>query len=159
MVFTNNIRNIKKDMNFRKTVAIRLGRKKAIQALTILLVIDYMFLLFLIISSSIPVTAIIAWIAFPIAVKLRWSLRKDAPRTDELSSMGWASKHHWAIGITFCNRYLDWEYLDIYLITPKLPNTKKEVVVHSPCYFFLVRVLRKRFIGYNFFSRNMVFWF
>ncbi|NSL53208.1 prenyltransferase [Calidifontibacillus erzurumensis] len=100
MLLTNNIRDIQKDENIRRTLAMRLGRNRAAHLLTIILAIAYLSVFSLIYFRIIPLTAFFTIIALPAACKLRWLLRKNATRQDEMKSMKWAAIHHWIFGMT-----------------------------------------------------------
>lgn len=101
MILTNNIRDIKKDVGFRHTVAMRLGKRRAIRVLTSLLGFIYLWSIALVISGVLPRTTLISLCAVAVAIRLRWCFRKDASRSDEISAMGWAGKHHWTFGLLF----------------------------------------------------------
>lgn len=101
MILTNNIRDIKKDVGFRQTVAMRLGKRRAIRVLTSLLGFVYVWSIVLVVSGVLPRTTLLSFGAIAVAVRLRWCFRNDAPRSDEISAMGWAGKHHWTFGLLF----------------------------------------------------------
>ncbi|MFD1361633.1 prenyltransferase [Lentibacillus salinarum] len=99
MILTNNIRDIDKDRHFRHTLAILLGRKRAVRLLTALLTLAYLVVIGLISGGVMPIPAIIVLLATPVAARLRWSFREGAGRADELGGMKWAAWHHWAFGL------------------------------------------------------------
>lgn len=83
MVLTNNIRDIKKDSSTRKTVAIRIGKKKAVYLLTGLLALTY-------ISSLLIYASLWILLSLPLAVTLihRFYQKEGA------NPMEIAAKHH-----------------------------------------------------------------
>ena len=99
MILTNNIRDLKKDIGFRKTLAFKLGRKNAIYLLNALLIFPYLSTIVFVYLDILPQPALISIFAFPVALRLLWSFRKSASRADELGGMKWAARHHWAFGI------------------------------------------------------------
>ncbi|RYG74432.1 prenyltransferase [Lentibacillus lipolyticus] len=99
MILTNNIRDIKKDEAFRRTLATLLGRKKAVHLLTSLLILVYTTTISFIATGTLPVSSMITLLAVPLAVRLRWSFRENATRSDEQSAMKFAAWHHWAFGL------------------------------------------------------------
>lgn len=101
MILVNNIRDIKKDQGFRRTLPISLGRKKAVFLLTVLISLPYLSALVLLLYGLISWKVILVIIALPLAFILRWKLRADAPRVDEQSAMKWAAYHHWVFGLLF----------------------------------------------------------
>ncbi len=76
MILTNNIRDIEKDSTFRRTLATMLGRTKAVHLLTALLTLVYVTAICFIATGALPVSSMIILLAIPLAVRLRWSLRK-----------------------------------------------------------------------------------
>src|SRR5699024_8657730 len=77
MILTNNIRDIQKDIGFRKTVAIRLGLKKALILLVSILGALYGLTCSLIIFNVTPWQTIIAVLAIPLAWHLCQSLTTE----------------------------------------------------------------------------------
>ena len=101
MILTNNIRDEKKDNNFRKTVAMMLGRTMAVKLLFSLLFLAYVSIILLIFTDVLPVTTIMVFFASPIAAKLLYSYRKRATRIEEMNGMKLAALHHWIFGLCF----------------------------------------------------------
>lgn len=101
MILTNNIRDLVKDQEFRHTVAMRLGKKRAIRLLGAILLVIYSWAFLLITAGVVPFTASFAVFALPVAIRLYYCFRPDASRADEISAMGWAGKHHWTFGLLF----------------------------------------------------------
>ncbi|CAB3391404.1 prenyltransferase [Kyrpidia spormannii] len=101
MILSNNIRDIAKDQGFRRTMAIALGRPRAVRLLTVLLTGSYLWLGVMVARGLIPWTASWAFLALPLAVRLRHSLRAGAPRSEEMAGMKWAAFHYWAFGLLF----------------------------------------------------------
>lgn len=101
MILTNNIRDLKKDIGFRKTLAGRLGRLKAVHLLRALLMLPYLIVISLSLYGVLPLSALIVIVAFPVARKLLWSFRENASRADEIGGMKWAARHHWTFGLLF----------------------------------------------------------
>src|SRR5699024_7091872 len=99
MILTNNIRDIDKDHGFRHTIAIRLGRQKAVQLLTALLILAYVAIIILLVINALPRMSLVTLLASPAAVRLLWSLRRKATRAEEKSSMKWAAWHHWLFSL------------------------------------------------------------
>ncbi|ETI69284.1 1,4-dihydroxy-2-naphthoate polyprenyltransferase [Neobacillus vireti] len=70
IMLSNNIRDLDGDKeNGRKTVAILLGKKKAINLLAVMFIISYLWVLALIISGVIPVWTAIVILSAPKAIK------------------------------------------------------------------------------------------
>lgn len=101
MLLTNNIRDIQKDQNIRRTVAMRLGRSRAVHALTLILAFVYLSVFFLIFLKIVSPISIVTILALPAAIKLRWLLRSKATRADEMKAMKWSAIHHWIFGLIF----------------------------------------------------------
>ena len=101
MILSNNIRDIEKDRAFRRTLAILLGRAGAARLLSAILLLAYLSLAALIGFRLLPWTAGLAWLAFPLALRLRHSYRSGAERREEMSGMKWAAWHHWAFGLLY----------------------------------------------------------
>lgn len=101
MILSNNIRDIKKDTGFRRTLAIRMGRKNAFYLLNALLLFAYTIIFILVISQTISWTVSVVFFAMPFAYKLLNSYKINAKRMDEINGMKWAARHHWAFGTLF----------------------------------------------------------
>ncbi len=101
MILTNNIRDIKKDVPFRKTVAILIGRKKAVTLLLLLLLVAYLSVTFMIFIGILPWIAGFVYLGTPIAVKLLYVYRSDATQQEKMSGMKWVARHYWAFGLIF----------------------------------------------------------
>lgn len=101
MLLTNNIRDIQKDENIRRTVAMRLGRNNAVLTLTILLTLAYLIVFILIVTGIVTPFSFITMVALPVAIRLRWLLRRNASRADEMKSMKCVAIHHWIFGLAF----------------------------------------------------------
>jgi 1,4-dihydroxy-2-naphthoate octaprenyltransferase len=99
MLLTNNIRDIEKDENIRRTVAMRLGRNKAVLALTMILTTAYLMVIILIIIKFVSPIAFVTLIALPAALRLRWLLRRGASRVEVIKSMKCSAIHHWIFGM------------------------------------------------------------
>jgi len=99
MILTNNIRDIEKDRPFRRTLAIRLGRKNAVRFLMLLLFSAYLSIAALIVWHVVPLLAAVTWLALPLAIRLCLCFRPGARRVEEMSGMKWAARHHWAVGL------------------------------------------------------------
>lgn len=99
MILTNNIRDIKKDAGFRKTLAMRLGKQKAKLLLSVILTAIYALVLFEVFLQILPITSLISFLAIPAALKLRGCFRQEASNAENMQSMGWAAKHHWSFGL------------------------------------------------------------
>ncbi|MEC5423012.1 hypothetical protein QGM71_05800 [Virgibacillus sp. C22-A2] len=52
-------------------------------------------------SQVTPVSGFVVMFALPLAFRLLWSFRKHATRSDEISGMKWAARHHWVFGLLF----------------------------------------------------------
>ncbi|MFB4167896.1 prenyltransferase [Virgibacillus sp. JSM 102003] len=101
MILTNNIRDLEKDSTFRKTLPAILGRARAINILVALLSIAYITVLGLVLYSVIAWQSLAVLLALPLAFRLRWALRINAKRSEEIKGMKWAAWHHWAFGLLF----------------------------------------------------------
>ena len=101
MILTNNIRDLKKDIGFRKTLAYRLGRKKAVRLLMTILVLPYLSIIALVAFQLLHLPSLMSLLALPFAIRLIWSFRKSASRQEEIGGMKWAARHHWAFGMLF----------------------------------------------------------
>lgn len=83
MVLTNNIRDIEKDSSTRRTVAIRLGRKKAVYLLTAILALTY-------ISSILIFSSVWILLSLPVAIELIHRFYQPYGQ----NHMGMAALHH-----------------------------------------------------------------
>lgn len=83
MVLTNNIRDIKKDSSTRKTVAIRIGKQKAVYLLIGILALTY-------ISSILIYSSFWVLLSLPAAI----ALIRRFYRTEGPNPMGIAGQHH-----------------------------------------------------------------
>src|SRR5690625_2559048 len=101
MILTNNIRDIKKDLPFRKTIAILLGQNQFIRLLTIILTSTYAIMGVLIILGIVPVLGLLTLFALPFAFRLLYAFRKHAPNEEMQQVMKWAALHHWVFGILY----------------------------------------------------------
>src|SRR5699024_4874031 len=101
MILTNNIRDIKKDVPFRKTIAISLGKKRSIRLLAIILASTYATMGILIILEIVPVLGLFTLFALPFAFRLLYAFRKHAPNEEMQQVMKWAALHHWVFGILY----------------------------------------------------------
>jgi 1,4-dihydroxy-2-naphthoate octaprenyltransferase len=101
MILSNNIRDLKKDIGFRNTLPMKLGRKNAARLLSALLISIYVWTLFLVIANILPWSAVLSLFAIPVALRLRWSYRRQAARAEEIKGMKWAARHHWTFGLLF----------------------------------------------------------
>lgn len=101
MILTNNIRDIKKDNTFRNTLATMLGRTKAVNLLTFLLILAYLTVITLTLFRITPWSSFLILIALPWAIRLRWSFRKNAERSEQIKGMKWAALHHWVFSLLF----------------------------------------------------------
>src|SRR5690625_4022097 len=97
MILTNNIRDIKKDNGFRHTIAIVIGKKRAIHILTALLILIYMWIIGLVFFNIIPTLSLVVFLAIPFAIRLlRCFLKSDTPQK-EMMGMKCATYHHYTI--------------------------------------------------------------
>lgn len=101
MILTNNIRDLKKDIGFRKTLAYRLGRKQAVRLLITILILPYVTVIPLVTFQVLHLSSLMSLLALPFAIRLIWSFRKGASRQEEIDGMKWAARHHWAFGMLF----------------------------------------------------------
>jgi len=101
MILTNNIRDLKKDIGFRRTLANMLGRVNAVKLLVALLLLAYVTVILLIFYQVLPLTALSVVFASPVAIRLLYSYRKQATRTDEIVGMKWVAMHHWVFGLLY----------------------------------------------------------
>ncbi|MFC3040624.1 prenyltransferase [Virgibacillus xinjiangensis] len=101
MILTNNLRDIQKDKGYRRTLAMRLGRRQAEGLLTVLLFSCYLLVLALVIVEAVPAGTLFVLLAIPIAIRLRWSFRESSTEAEEKMAMKWAGRHHWVFGLLF----------------------------------------------------------
>src|SRR5699024_7306840 len=101
MILTNNIRDIKKDLPFRKTIAILLGKKQSIRLLAIILASTYAMMGVSIILGIVPVLGLLTLFASPFAFRLLYAFRKHAPIEAMQQVMKWAPLDHWVFGILY----------------------------------------------------------
>lgn len=99
MILTNNIRDLKKDIGFRKTVAMRLGRASAVRLLSVLLICPYIVLIALVWVGILPKACLLVVFALPIATVLRKGMRLETRK--QINIMKWAGVHHWAFGLLY----------------------------------------------------------
>ncbi|WP_085507067.1 1,4-dihydroxy-2-naphthoate octaprenyltransferase [Thalassobacillus devorans] len=99
MVLTNNIRDIKKDTGFRKTLAMRIGRRNAIRLLAVLLIGAYLVVMALRIFSIVGSGVLLVSIAFPLVIRILRSFRMSG--REEQLAMKRAAIHHWVFGMLF----------------------------------------------------------
>lgn len=101
MIMVNNIRDIRKDLGFRRTLAIALGRRKTLWLLSFFLAVPYLWLFVLMFTGIAGAGAAIALCAMPIALQLRWNMREEASQAEKEIAMKWSAWHHWAFGLLF----------------------------------------------------------
>jgi len=101
MILTNNIRDIEKDKPFRKTLAILLGRKRAIQLLKTGIVLLYVSVIFVTLSGLLSMKVLLVMLALPMGMKLLRSFQKKVNVEKEAQVMKWAALHHMAFGLLF----------------------------------------------------------
>lgn len=70
MILTNNIRDIHKDEGFRQTIAMRMGEKRSVRLLLILIISVYVGATLLVINQTFPWSALIVYLALPMAYLL-----------------------------------------------------------------------------------------
>ncbi|AGT33784.1 1,4-dihydroxy-2-naphthoate prenyltransferase [Geobacillus genomosp. 3] len=99
MILTNNIRDIEKDRPFRRTLAMRLGRRNAVRLLVLLLVSAYLSIAALIVWHVVPLFAAMTGLALPLAIRLCLCFRPGASQAEQANGMKWAARHHWAAGL------------------------------------------------------------
>ncbi|WP_051353054.1 prenyltransferase [Thalassobacillus devorans] len=99
MVLTNNIRDIKKDEGFRRTIAMKLGHRNAIRLLKGLLFSAYLLVIILVTFSFVPVGVLVVLLAFPLAIRIPRSF--GAQQEEAQLAMKRAALHHWAFGMLF----------------------------------------------------------
>lgn len=100
MILTNNIRDLKKDLGFRQTLAIRLGYKKAMILLTGILSSLYILTCLLVLFNITPWQTLITLFAMPFTWFLYQSLGANATRMT-YGCMKWAGWHHWFFSMMF----------------------------------------------------------
>src|SRR5699024_1277236 len=76
-----------------------LGRTRAVYLLATLLSLAYITVFLLIIYHILPYSALIVFLATPLAGRLILSYRKNAQRSEEIKGMARAAKHHWVFGL------------------------------------------------------------
>lgn len=101
MVFSNNLRDLEKDRNYRHTLAMLFGRQKSVYVLVIILLLAYGTVIGSAILEILPWTSSIVLLSIPLAIRLIWSFRFNATRTEEMIAMKWAARHHWVFGMLF----------------------------------------------------------
>src|SRR5699024_10050178 len=101
MILTNNIRDLKKDIEFRKTLAYRLGCKKAVRLHMTILNLPVRSLVVVLAFQVLQLPSLMSLLALPFAIRLIWSFRISASRQEEIGEMKWAARHHWAFGMLF----------------------------------------------------------
>lgn len=106
MILSNNLRDMEKDKGFRQTLPMLLGRDRAITLLTLLISLPYVWILLLILLKISEPILLLVLIALPIAFRLRWCFRQNAPITEGGAAMRWASYHHW--GFSFLYVFAIW---------------------------------------------------
>src|SRR5699024_12564635 len=94
MILTNNIRDIKKDSPIRRTVAIRIGHKKAYILLGLLLFLAYFSVMCLSVVNLLPVYTFFTLLAIPIAIRLLHYMHPDTLEKDRRKGMAQAGFHH-----------------------------------------------------------------
>lgn len=99
MILSNNIRDIQKDADFRSTLAIKLGRKKAAYLHATMLLFTYVTVFLLIATQLIHWTAVSVILAAPFSWRLYSAYRLDATRSMEIAGMKWSALHHWVFGL------------------------------------------------------------
>ncbi|WP_240376004.1 prenyltransferase [Bacillus piscicola] len=70
MILTNNIRDIDKDLPFRSTLPIKIGKRNAIILLMVLLTLSYLLIFIMIAGGILPLLTLITILAVPLAVRL-----------------------------------------------------------------------------------------
>lgn len=90
MILTNNIRDIEKDQAFRKTLPVRLGKKKALYVLFSIISATYLLMLLMVLFNIFP---IIAYITFG-ALYFVFLLYKSLIKTTQPVCMKRISQHH-----------------------------------------------------------------
>lgn len=95
MILTNNTRDIEKDKGFRETIAIRIGKRRAVLLLIVLAVSVYVFVTLGVLVSVLPWTVLLVYFAIPVAYQLLKAFRKDNMRAKEMTGMKRAAQHHW----------------------------------------------------------------
>lgn len=101
MILTNNIRDIKKDEGFRKTVPMRTGRKAAVALLRSLLIGAYGVVLGLGYFQKLSWFALVVLAALPLGRKLWKAVSENANANERLLSMKYAALHHWCFGLLY----------------------------------------------------------
>lgn len=98
MILTNNIRDIKKDTPFRKTIALRLGKKRAMVLLISLLAVTYFWVIGLEVFTTLSPWIPITFFALPLTWQL-WKSLKGETATGKCMKL--VAIHHWAFGLLF----------------------------------------------------------
>ncbi|SDJ45762.1 1,4-dihydroxy-2-naphthoate octaprenyltransferase [Salimicrobium halophilum] len=98
MILTNNLRDIDKDEEFRKTMAIRIGRTHARTVLSMLVALPYAGLLLLMVTGAITPFAVLAVLALPFSSQLPRAFGKSGTKETEQLAMKAAARHHWVFG-------------------------------------------------------------
>ncbi|SIS45602.1 1,4-dihydroxy-2-naphthoate octaprenyltransferase [Salimicrobium salexigens] len=101
MILTNNVRDIKKDEQHRRTIAVRLGKKRVTRTLSILAVLPYVVLLWMAISNAATPFILLALPAVFLAFKLPRAFGRSGTREKEIAVMKQAALHHWSFGFLF----------------------------------------------------------
>src|SRR5699024_7895534 len=96
-----NIRDIKKDLPFRKTIAILLGKKQSIRLLAIILASTYAIIGASIILKIVSVLGLFTLFALQFAFRLLYAFRIHEPNEEMKQVMKWAALHHWVIVILY----------------------------------------------------------
>src|SRR5699024_6548423 len=91
MNLTNNISDITKDIEFMKTLAYRLGCKKAVRLLMTILILPYLTMVVLVAFQVLHLPSLMSLLALPFAIQLIWSFRISASRQEEIGEMKWAA--------------------------------------------------------------------
>lgn len=101
MILTNNIRDIKKDEGFRRTVPMRTGRKAAVVLLRSLLIGAYAIVVVLAYFQELSWFVLVIFVAIPMGRKLWKAVSENANANKRLRSMKYAALHHWCFGLLY----------------------------------------------------------
>lgn len=101
MVLTNNIRDIEKDASVRMTLAILLGRRRAVQLLALVFLTTYLAVILLILLRIVSPITLGTLIAVPACLKVLALFRRKRSNEAEMNAMKWAAIHHLIFGILF----------------------------------------------------------
>lgn len=101
MILSNNLRDMEKDIGFRRTLPMLLGRKRAIFLLTLLITLPYFWILLLSFLQLTGPSIFLGFFALPIAFRLRYCFRQKAPVAEGAAAMKWASYHHWGFSFLY----------------------------------------------------------